>query len=93
MQKSNAATPRPDTTPQLIALAVSLVGDQSKVMKQMRCSEADFLLYSSGEKELPLRELDRLVSLIVHEQQAKIAAQRERLRVFRAQHEQFSKTG
>ena len=93
MQKSHAATPRPDTTPQLIALAVSLVGDQSKVMTQMRCSEADFLLYCSGEKALPLRELDRLVSLIVHEQQAKISAQRERLRAFRAQHEQFSKIG
>jgi hypothetical protein len=62
-------------------------------MKQMRCSEADFLLYCSGEKELPLRELDRLVSLIVHEQQAKVAAQRERLRAFRAKQEQFSKTG
>lgn len=93
MQKSTVATRAPDTTLKLIALAVSLVGDQSKVMKQMRCSEADFLLYCSGEKELPLRELDRLVSLIVHEQQAKVAAQRERLRAFRAKQEQFSKTG
>lgn len=93
MQKSNAATPRPDTTPQLIALAVSLVGAQSKVMEQMRCPEADFLLYCSGEKELPLRELDRLVSLIVHEQQIKIVEQRERLSAFRAKQEQSKKTG
>jgi hypothetical protein len=90
VQKSNAATPRPDTTPQLIELAISLVGDRTNVMEQMRCSEADFLLYCSGEKELPFAELDRLVAVIVDEQKRKIAEQHERLRAFRANQERFS---
>ena len=58
----------PDTDQALIALAVSLVGDRSKVMKHIRCSEADFLSYCSGEKELHLPQLHRLVSLIIDEQ-------------------------
>jgi hypothetical protein len=84
VQKINAATPPPDTTPQLIALAVSRVGDQGKVMEQMRCSEADFLLYRSCQKEVPFEELHRLVSVIIHEQQIKIRKQGERLNAIHA---------
>ena len=58
----------PDTAPQLIALAVSLVGNHSEVMKQIRCSDEDFVSYCSGEKELPSSKLDLLVSLIIDEQ-------------------------
>lgn len=79
----NTEAQTPDTTPQLIALAASLVGEQSKVMEQMRCSEADFVLYCSGEKELPLPELDRLVSLIVEEQRSRILKHRQSLRALR----------
>lgn len=99
MQKSTAATRHPvlslnpastrkdatpDTTPQLIALAVSLVGDPSKVLDQMRCSEGDFFLYRSGRKEVPLPELDRLVSLIIEEQRANTTKHRESLKAIRA---------
>lgn len=79
LNTSSTAEAAPDTTPQLIALAVSLVGGQRKVMEQMRCSDADFLLYRSGQKELPLPELDRLASLIIDEQQRAIAKRRESL--------------
>jgi hypothetical protein len=79
LHTSSAADAAPDTTPQLIALAVSLVGGGRKVMEQMRCSDADFFLYRSGQKELPLPELDRLVSLIIDEQQRAIAKRRESL--------------
>lgn len=79
----NTEAQTPDTTPQLIALAASLVGEQSKVMEQMRCSEADFVSYCSGEKELPLPELDRLVSLIVEEQRSRILKHRQSLRALR----------
>ena len=58
-------------------MAASLVGDENKVRQHMRCSEADFFMYCSGEKELPFPELDRLITLIVHEQGLLIAKHRE----------------
>ena len=96
MQKSTAAAPdqfslactpeaeSPKTTPRLIAMAASLVGDENKVKAHMRCSEADFLLYCSGQKEPPFPELDRLISLIIHEQGVLIAKHREFLAEVRA---------
>ena len=47
LSTSSTTEVAPDTTAQLIALAVSLVGDQSRVMEQMRCSDADFFLAAS----------------------------------------------
>lgn len=67
----------PLTTPRLIAMAASLVGDENTVKEKMRCSEADFLLYCAGQKEVPTPELDRLISLLVHEQLFLIAKHRE----------------
>ena len=58
-------------------MAASLVGDETKVKEKMRCSEADFLLYCAGQKEVPTSELDRLISLMVHEQLLLIAKHRE----------------
>lgn len=65
------------TAPRLIAIAVSLVGDPQKVTKAMRCSEQDFTAYCQGTKEPPWPELDKLISLIVHEQGIIIAKNRE----------------
>ena len=82
----SASTPEavtPDTDPQLIALAVSLAGSESKVMEQIGCSQADFLLYRSGAKELPVPELDRLVSMIIEAQGSAIAMHREALKAIR----------
>ena len=88
LSSSDSASPPvaqpPNTTPRLIAMAASLVGDETKVMEHLRCSEADFLLYCSGQKELPFAELDRLVSLIVHEQGVLIAQHRQFLAEVRA---------
>lgn len=58
-------------------MAASLVGDENKVKEQMRCSEADFLLYCSGKKDVPISELEKLISLIVREQAVLIAKHRE----------------
>lgn len=65
-------------------MAVSLIGDESKVRQHTRCSDADLRLYCSGQKELPIAELDRLVSLIVHEQGMLIAKNRAYLAEIRA---------
>jgi hypothetical protein len=87
VQESTAASPvsisastteaQPKTGARLIAIAVSLIGAENKVKEQMRCSDADFLLYCSGEKEVPFPELDRLISLIIHEQGMLIAKNRQ----------------
>jgi hypothetical protein len=65
-------------------MAVSLLGDRSKVMEEMRCSEADFSLYCSGQKELPFPELSRLISLIIDKQRMAIDKNREALSAIRA---------
>ena len=75
------------TTPRLIAMAVSLVGESQKVMARMQCAEADFLLYCAGEKDPPWPELDRLISLIIHEQGIIIGKNREMLTRLRAKNE------
>jgi hypothetical protein len=76
------------TTPRLIAMAVSLVGETHKVADEMRCSNADFLAYCEGKKEPPWPELDRLISLIIREQGLIIARNREFLAKARVKHEQ-----
>ena len=65
-------------------MAASLVGDENSVREHMRCSEADFLLYCSGEKEVPMPELERLIALIIHEQGILLAKHREFLAEIRA---------
>ena len=42
----------PTMSARLIAMAVSLVGDAGVVRNHMRCSEADFIAYCDGQKEL-----------------------------------------
>lgn len=71
-------------TPRLIAMAVSLCGDAETVCKAMRCSDGDFMEYAQGKKELPWPELDRLISLIIHEQGIIIAKNRDMLAELRA---------
>jgi hypothetical protein len=66
----------PNTASRLIAMAVSLVGESTKVMIAMRCSEADFHEYSDGRKEPSWPELDKLITLIVREQGIIIAKNR-----------------
>ena len=72
------------TAPRLIAIAAGLVGEAQKVREAMQCSPADFLKYCDGTKELPLQELDRLLSLIIREQGLIIAKNREMLSQLRA---------
>ena len=75
-----------NTTSRLIALAVSLVGSPDDVKAAMKCSDADFLAYCDGRKEPSWPELDRLITLIVREQSAIIAKNRELLDEHRARH-------
>jgi len=72
-----APATKPNAASRLIAMAVALVGDPLKVRKHIECSEQDFLAYCAGEKELPSSELDKLISLITHEQGILIAQNRE----------------
>jgi hypothetical protein len=73
--QSNMST----TAARLIAMAVSLVGDAGAVRNHMRCSEADFLAYCEGQKELNAGMLEAVVGLIVQEQGKLIAKNREML--------------
>ena len=74
------------TTPRLIAMAVSLVGEAHKVWARMQCTEADFLLYCAGQREPPWPEVERLISLIIHEQGIIIAKNRDMLTRLRDKH-------
>lgn len=70
---------RPSTGARLIAMAVSLAGSVEEVKACMRSTEADFLDYCAGAKEMALDELDRLVTLIIREQGKIIAQNRDLL--------------
>ena len=59
----------PNTASRLIAMAASLVGGAEAVRRAMVCSPEDFQNYCSGLEEPPYAELDRLVTLIIVEQQ------------------------
>jgi hypothetical protein len=69
----------PNTGPRLIAIAVSLAGSVQEVRAYMRSTEADFLEYCAGAKELAFDELDRLITFIVREQGKIIAQNRDLL--------------
>ena len=69
----------PNTASRLIAMAASLVGSAHEVMVVMRSSEEDFRLYSEGVKEPSFPELDRLINLIIREEQKLIEDNRARL--------------
>jgi hypothetical protein len=71
--------PEQTTASRLIAMAVSLVGDAERVRVCIRSSESDFCEYCASRKELPGPELERLISLIIHEQGHIIARNRELL--------------
>jgi hypothetical protein len=58
-------------------MAVSLVGEAQSVMREMKCSSADFLEYCAGQKEPSSHEFDGLIQLIVREQGILIARNRE----------------
>ena len=68
-----------NTGARLIAMAVSLVGSVQEVKACMRSTEADFLDYCAGAKELGLAELDRLITLVIREQGKIIAQNRDLL--------------
>ena len=70
---------RPNTGARLIAMAVSLAGSVQEVKACMRSTEADFLDYCAGARELSLAELDRLITLIIREQGKIIAQNRDLL--------------
>ena len=69
----------PTMSARLIAMAVSLVGDAAAVRNHLGCSEADFIAYCNGHKEVDAGALNALVGLIVHEQGIIIAKNREML--------------
>jgi len=75
----SVAYERPNTGARLIAMAVSLAGSVEEVKACMRSTEADFLDYCAGVKELALDELDRLITLIIREQGKIIAQNRDLL--------------
>ena len=64
---------------QLIAMAVSLVGDAEAVRQAMGCSELDFQAYCAGRIALSQAEFERLVGVIIREQGNLIAANRDLL--------------
>lgn len=66
----------PNTASRLIAMAVSLVGEEDKVMKHMQCSRDAFVQYCEGRKVPTRSELDRLITLVVREQGSSIARSR-----------------
>ena len=70
---------KPTMSARLIAMAVSLLGDSDAVRKHLRCSEADFIAYCDGKKELDTAALEVVVDLIVHEQGKIIAKNRDML--------------
>jgi hypothetical protein len=65
-----------NTTSRLIAMAASLVGSAERVMAAMQSSAENFRLYAEGTREPTWPELERLISLIVREQQKVISANR-----------------
>ena len=64
-------------------MAATLVGSRREVMARMKCSAADFEDYCASRKEPTWAQFDRLVTLIVSEQQARIEKNREFLRAAR----------
>jgi hypothetical protein len=74
----------PNTTSRLIAMAASMLGSNDAVLKAMKCSAADFLCYCDGSKEPAWQELERLVTLIVTQQQKLIEENRQLLARHRA---------
>jgi hypothetical protein len=73
----------PNTSSRLIAMAANLVGSTQEVMARMKCSVAEFDDYRASRKEPTWAQLDRLVTLIVNEQQVRIEQNREFLRAAR----------
>jgi hypothetical protein len=73
----------PNTSSRLIAMAVNLLGSSQEVMARMKCSAVEFEDYCASRKEPTWAQLDRLVTLIVDEQQAGITKNREFLRAAR----------
>ena len=74
----------PKTSSRLIALAASLVGDAEAVRTEMGCPAADFRDYCAGRRELPSREFDRLISLIIREEAKVIGRNRRQVAAVRA---------
>jgi hypothetical protein len=75
---------RPNTTSELIAMAVSLVGESEFVRETMNSSPEDFQDYCAGQQEPSLSEFDRLVNLIIAEQAKIIVKNREFIAKIRA---------
>jgi hypothetical protein len=73
----------PNTSSRLIAMAANLVGSRQEVMARMKCSATEFDDYCASRKEPTWAQLDRLVTLIVNEQQVRIEKNREFLRAAR----------
>jgi hypothetical protein len=62
----------------LIGMAVSLVG-KAHVMAYMKCSDDDFRDYYDARKSPPQPDIERLIQLILREQNKIIAKYRELL--------------
>jgi hypothetical protein len=66
------------TSARLLAMAVALVGDRSKVQDHMKFSDAEMHAILAGERELTWTELDLLTTLLVREQGSMIAKNRDK---------------
>ena len=64
-------------------MAANLVGSRQEVMARMKCTPAEFEDYCAGRKEPSAAQLERLVTVIVNEQQIRINKNREYLRAAR----------
>jgi hypothetical protein len=67
----------------LIAMAISLV-DADFVRREIGCSPANFTAYCAAQQQPPWPEHDRLIQLIVREQQKVIARNRDLISQIRA---------
>jgi hypothetical protein len=77
----------PNTASRLIAMAASMLGSVEEVMAVMKSTEADFIEYCAGRKEPRWDELDRLIFLIVAEQQKLMVKNRQLLDAHREKKE------
>jgi hypothetical protein len=68
----------------LVAMAISLVGDADFVRREIGCSPANFTAYCAAQQQPPWPEHDRLIQLIVREQQKVIARNRDLISQIRA---------
>lgn len=64
-------------TSRLITMAVSLLGDEEAVRKELNCSLPDFRAFIAMHKPPTAEQLNTLISIVVREQRSLIVKSRE----------------